>query len=180
MQATERANDRTANLDWLTYLFTGDRAPSVELLREAPAVEDRSSGFFSNWMLAWSRKIFISKLLGAVRDDLGASARRTEMRPVGPRVPPRGSRNLLRGTSKIQLERALLAIDLFPRCALVLSVFEKLSRQDTAVLIGGDCELVRKGEAIAFGELTRNLLQMQSGRSGATASTVFESEYQHA
>ena len=131
-------------------------------------------------MLAWARKIVIAKLLGAVRDELGASARRMELRRVGPGVPTRGSRQLLRGTTKIQFERALLAIDLFPRCALVLSAFEKLSREDTAVLIGGDRELVRKAEAIAFAELTRNLLQMQSGRSEVTGSTVFESEYQHA
>jgi hypothetical protein len=100
MQAAERANDRTANLDWLTYLFTGDRAVNLDLLREAPAVENRSNGFFSNWMLVWSRKIFIAKLLGAVRDELGASARRTELQRVGPGVPARGSRQLLRGPSK--------------------------------------------------------------------------------
>jgi hypothetical protein len=40
----------------------------------------------------------------------------------------------------------LLAIDLFPRCALLLTVFEKLSLDDAALLLNADKALVRKAQ----------------------------------
>jgi DNA-directed RNA polymerase specialized sigma24 family protein len=53
-----------------------------------------------------------------------------------------------------ELERALLAIDLFPRCALLLTVFEKLSLDDAALLLNADRALVRKAQSQALLELT--------------------------
>ena len=51
----------------------------------------------------------------------------------------------------------MLAIDFFPRCAVLLTVFEKLSPDDTAVLLSSDRECVKTAAAIGLIELTRNL-----------------------
>ena len=59
--------------------------------------------------------------------------------------------------TKPELERALLAIEVFPRCALLLTVFERLSIQEAAVLLNADEPLVRKAQARALFDLTRNL-----------------------
>ena len=180
MQIPDEANDRAVELYWLAYLLTGDRAPSGDLALEALDAENQASRFFSNWMLGWSRRVVISKALAAVGAELGASVRRTGLRRVRRTVPLPRNWQIAPETTKLQLERALLAIDLFPRCALVLSIFERLSPDDTAVLLGCDIEAVRKGQVIGLVELTCNLTRMQSGTSGVADSNVIGSEYQHA
>ena len=103
----------------------------------------------------------MTKALSAVRDELAASARRT-----GPgrnpkfALPPRGW-TLDQGTTKVELERALLAIDLFPRCALVLSVFEGVSPQDVEILLDADRALVQEARIMGLWEMTRNLARAQ-------------------
>jgi len=49
----------------------------------------------------------------------------------------------------------------FPRCAILLSVFERVSIEDAAVLLDVDRELFRKAQAIGLQELTRNLAGIQ-------------------
>jgi hypothetical protein len=49
------------------------------------------------------------------------------------------------------------AIDVFPRCALVLSIFEGLPLEDVATLLDEDCELVKAARAIGLQQLTRRL-----------------------
>jgi DNA-directed RNA polymerase specialized sigma24 family protein len=68
----------------------------------------------------------------------------------------------------------------FPRSALVLSVFEKLSNEDTALLLGCDRGLVRKGRILGLRQLSRNLAQMQREPSAVPDYNVLRSEWQHA
>jgi hypothetical protein len=63
----------------------------------------------------------------------------------------------LEDLSRPELERALLAIDLFPRCAFLLTFFEGLSVMNTSVLLDADRELVKAGQVRGAIELTRNL-----------------------
>jgi DNA-directed RNA polymerase specialized sigma24 family protein len=163
-QTKDQANGHAADLYWLAFLLTGQPEASVAMAVEAL---DSAEGnpFFSAWMLAWSRKVVIAKALAAVRQDLAASALRVAARRG--RNCARSPRNwaLQPGATKVQLERALLAIDLFPRCALLLTVFEGLSVDDAAVLLDAGPELVRNAQVCAMQELTRNLAGMQSGAS---------------
>jgi DNA-directed RNA polymerase specialized sigma24 family protein len=153
------ANQQAANLFWLAFLLTGDRDASVDAAVEALDSSD-GNAFFSAWMLAWSRKVVIAKALAAIRHDLAASAAR--MASTRGRNYPAPPRNwaLAPGATKVQLERALLAIDTLPRCVLLLSLFEGLSIDDATVLLDIDRELVRKSQAFALQELTRNLARM--------------------
>jgi DNA-directed RNA polymerase specialized sigma24 family protein len=156
----EQATGHAANLYWLAFLLTGRREASVDMAVEALESSD-GNPFFSAWMLAWARKVVIAKALAAVRQELAASALRLasqRSRSCGP-MPRNWA--LRPDTTKIQLERALLAIDLFPRCALLLSVFEGLSIDDATVLLDGDRELVRSAQVSAVQELTRNLASMR-------------------
>ena len=72
-------------------------------------------------------------------------------------------------TAPADLERVLLGIDVFPRCALLLTVYESLPLEVAAVLMNIDWNLVRKGVAIASAELTRDLAKMQGWVSDAFA-----------
>jgi DNA-directed RNA polymerase specialized sigma24 family protein len=107
-------------------------------------------------MRGWQRRLVIANALTVIHDDLADSARRTE------NVHARSSgtaRNwsLGPGTTKADLERALLAIDLFPRAALLLLVFEGLRIADAATLLDANPALLKKAQAIGLRELTANL-----------------------
>ncbi|MBV8729249.1 MAG: hypothetical protein JO336_05520 [Acidobacteriia bacterium] len=47
-------------------------------------------------------------------------------------------------TTKSDLERALLAVDLFPRAAVLLLVFERAPLKDAAILLDSEADLVQK------------------------------------
>jgi len=112
-------------------------------------------------MSCWSRKIFIAKVLGAVTPRMNASP---WLRPA-----KNLSLHCLDTFDKPELEQALLAIDQFPRCALLLTVFEKLSIEDTATLLNADVKLVKAGRAAALAQLASLLNQ---GRDGAPAPAL--------
>jgi hypothetical protein len=70
-----------------------------------------------------------------------------------------------RDLTQPELHRALLAIDVFPRCALLLTIFEKLPVKDAALLLNADERLVLRAQATALIELTRNLAPVEAGAS---------------
>jgi len=185
MQTLDQPNERTAEFYWLAFLLTGQRESGADAVIEAfagdaPEFADAANPFFATWMQAWSRKVVISKALTAIRDELAESARQTQSkRAEKPALPPRNW-SLDPGTSKIQLERALLAIDVFPRCVLLLATFEKASLDDAATLLNANRDLVRKAHAVGLRELTGNLARMQGWTSAAGSSFVITSEMQHA
>jgi len=164
---------------WLAFLLTGHREPSVHVAIQAIESEDGANSFFSTWMRAWSRRVVIAKALAAIRGELAASASRTAARHAEKTVlPPRNSA-LDPETARVQIERVLLAIDLFPRCALLLLVFERVSLEDAAILLDVNPNLVRKAQVIGLRELTSQLATMQGWKS-ALAGPLVASELQHA
>jgi hypothetical protein len=123
-------------------------------------VSDAGNPFFRNWMISWSRKLVIAKALGVVESQMVESVRRTRERRC-PRLEqlPERTWSLNAATDRAQLEHALLAIDLCPRCALLLTVFERVSVEDTVSLLNADREVVKTAKAIGLAELTWNLAQ---------------------
>jgi len=180
MQTLEQANKRAADLYWLASLLTGNRGLSVDATLEAVVFPDDANPFFSAWMVAWSRRVFIAKALATIRDELAASARRTASKRAEKTALPPPNWTLDRGTTKVQLEGALLAIDVFPRCAVLLSVFEGVSLEDAALLLDSERDLVQKAKMIGLRELTRNLARNQGWRSTATQSYMIAGEMEHA
>jgi hypothetical protein len=180
MQTLEQSDNRAEDLYWLAFLLTGRREPSIDVALEALDLEGRENSFFSSWMLAWSRRVVIAKALAGIREELAASAHRAASKRFRqPALPPRNWAPKTEAT-KVQLERALLAIDVFSRCALVLSVFERVSMEDVAVLLDAGPDLVRKARIAGLRELTRNLAVMQGWKSTSSNSYVNVSEMQHA
>jgi len=160
MPSLESTNRQAANLYWLAFLLTGDREESAEVAASTIESPD-GNHFFSAWMLAWSRKVVIAKALAAIRQELAASARRMAAARAS-RCAPRLPRNwsLTAAKNKVELERALLSIDAFPRCVLLLMLFEGLSIDDATVLLDADRDLVRKAQVFALQELTHHLAAM--------------------
>ena len=144
------------DLYWLAFLLTGRQDVSIDIAADAVAPQDSANPFFEDWMRAWQRRLVIGKALTAIRDELADSARRTELAPAGNSEMPRNW-SLSPDTTKADLERALLAIDLFPRATLLLVVFEGVRIADAATLLDADPNLLKKAEAIGLRELTANL-----------------------
>ena len=161
MQKPDQVSERMVDLYWLALLLTGHSESSVEIAIESFDSQDEASPFNSTWMSAWSRRVVIAKALSSIRKDLVDSANRTKSARAGKSAFPPRDWTLNPATTKAQLEAALLTIDVFPRCALVLSFFEKASIEDTAVLLNADRSLVGKAQAIGLQELNRNLARMQ-------------------
>jgi DNA-directed RNA polymerase specialized sigma24 family protein len=180
MQTTLNAQ-HTADLHWLAFLLTGRRDQSIDLAVETVADFHTAQPFFTAWMEAWSRRVVIAKALTGIREELAASARRTEFRRFhgGPPLPPHDWR-ISQGTTKSELEEALLAIDHFPRAALVLSIFEGVPAPDCAVILDASPDLVKKALTIGLLELTRNLASAQGSRSQAACPFLLPPETQYA
>ncbi|SRR5579864_7206385 len=174
MQKLEWSRKRASDLYWLAFLLTGHSDLSIDVAIESFDIQDGASPLVPAWMLQRSRRLLISIALAAIGDELAASARRTESkRPKKPVLPARWA--LHQDTTKVALEHALLAIDVFPRCALLLSICEGMSLHDAEILLGVDRNLVRKAQVIGLREFTRNLAKMQ-GWVHAIASSAAVSQ----
>jgi len=145
-----------ADLYRLAFLLTERPEISIDIAVDA-ASQDGGDSFFDGWMRAWSRRIVISKALAAIRQQLADSARRTQQARMSRWALPPRSWSLPPDTSKPHIEEALLAIDLFPRAAVLLSVYEGVPVADTATLLDADVALVKKAVAIGVRELTAGL-----------------------
>jgi hypothetical protein len=180
MQELEQMHDRAAGHCRLAWLLTGEREVSVNATLEALDAASDPNWSFAEWMSAWSRRLVIAEVLTAIRAKLAESARRTASLRLRDRELPLGVARPWNGTSAIQLERALLAIDVFPRCALVLTVFEGISVGDAAVLLDATVELVRKARTFGLAQLMDNLGRVQARTSDDRLPFVMKTAVQHA
>jgi hypothetical protein len=146
---------QAADLYWLAFLLTGCRDISIDIAADVAVAGDYANPFFAGWMRGWQRRLVIAKALTAVHDELADSARRTELARVRSSEIPRDWS--LGDVSTETLERALLAIDLFPRAALLILVFEHVQMPDAVTLLDADLDLLKKAQVIALRELTVNL-----------------------
>jgi DNA-directed RNA polymerase specialized sigma24 family protein len=180
MQPLDQLNEYAADLYWLAFLLTGHCGISIDATVEALDLRAAGNPFFSAWMHGWSRKVVVAKALGAIREELAASASRVDMKRCLRHRSPRQEWALSPETTKIQLERALLAIDVFPRCAVLLSVFEKLSMDDTSILLNSDRDRVSAARSCGLQELAGNLAEMQGQAPDEDLAAGLLGEIQHA
>jgi len=180
MQQLEQIHNQAAGHYRLAWLLTGESELSVRATLEALDTESDSNWSFAEWMSAWSRRVVIAKVLTAIRERLAASARHTASLRIRDRELPLESARPGDQTTAIQLERALLAIDVFPRCALVLTMYEGISVEDAAVLLDATVELVRKARTLGLRQLLDNLAGMQVRLSAGYQPFGMSTGVQHA
>ena len=158
---TQIFEDHAAELHWLAYLVTGSHDRGVRAFTKALEFEDNGTPAMADFLPSWSRHLVIDASLETIRPQLRESAWRTNRAPD----PDPATVVALRPPAQMttpEFERALLAIDLFPRCALLLTVFEKLSLEDAALLLDADEALVRKARNQGLLELAAAI----AGRRG--------------
>jgi DNA-directed RNA polymerase specialized sigma24 family protein len=163
---TEDIRKNAADLYWLALLLTERQDLSIDIAADTAVSRDDASPFFADWMRGWQRRIVIGRAVTAIHDELADSARRTRLArrtslATGSAGPQRNW-SLSPDTTKADLQQALLSIDLFPRAALLLLVFEGIRMADAAILLDADPALIRKAQAIGLHELTANLADKNS------------------
>jgi hypothetical protein len=155
--STEREK-AAVDLYWLAFLMTGRQDISIDIATDALGSEVAGNPFFAAWMRGWYRRLVLVKALAAIHDELAESAHRTETARFTTREVPRNW-SLGPDVTKKDLGRALLAIDLFPRAAVLLLVFEGMRIADVVSLLDAKPGLLKKAQAIGLSELTANLAE---------------------
>lgn len=176
MQELEQAYASAAGLYWIAFLLTGHSELSLELTMEVLDSGVDTELLLSSEIPARRRRSVIEKALAAMHDELAVSMHQTAWQPhLEARMPPTWS--LDPNTSKLQMENALLAIEIFPRCALLLTIFEGLSLEDASALLGSNRDSVLNGRVTGLWDLTRHLARQQGWKPSATQFpyTSFES-----
>jgi DNA-directed RNA polymerase specialized sigma24 family protein len=177
---SEQAGKHAADLYWLAFLLTGRCEQSADLAIEVIDSTRGEISFLSERIVARSRRLVIAKALSAVRHELTESARCTGTAQAEKAGLPTRNWALDGNTTKAQLERALLAIDIFPRCVVVLLAFEGMSPKDAASLLDTGIGLVRGAHEIGLRELTRNLAWDRGWRPRGVMSNGITLEAWHA
>lgn len=146
---------QSSELFSLAFLLTGSTDRGVEAFNRALDF-DEDNPIFGEFMTSWARKLVIAEALGSIRTELRASGKRVA----------RAAEEELAGDAKLQrrpyigreeFEEAVIAIDAFPRCAMLLTIFEGMSIAAASVLLNQDEALTRKAQRIGVVELTRQL-----------------------
>ncbi len=167
MQEIEGAYHAAASLYSIAFLLTGRSELSLEITMEVLDSEDDPELLLSSQALAGLRRTVIEKALAAIRGELALSERQTVSLPFAEACLPPSTWSLDPNTTKLQIESALLAIDVFPRCALLLTVFEGLNLQEASALLGSNGDSTLKGRMAGLWNFTYHLARMQGWNPSA-------------
>lgn len=165
LNSAKRIEKNAADLYWLAFLLTRDRSVSIDIAADVAASGNNENPFFADWKRNWARRLVIARALSTIHDELAESARRTELAHFRRSEVPRNwslSPDVTRG----DLEQALLAIDWFPRAAVVLLVLEGVRTADAVPLLDARPSLLKKAQAIGLSELAGNLAK--TGKSAVS------------
>jgi hypothetical protein len=154
MQPLEQARKQALRLYRLAFLLTGQAKVSADATIEAITLANDGESSSAK-QPETERKMVIKRALAAVGPELRVSSGRQPYR----KADDLGAHVILpsSGLTWTQLERALLGIAAFPRCALVLRVLEGMSLSETAALLEVDAERIREAQVAALRVLTRSL-----------------------
>lgn len=148
---------RASFTGWHSSL-TGNRQQGGEAFTRAVDFEDRANPVFRGFMISWARKLVIAEALAGMGRKLRESMFRSEARDFSqPDHPPSRARMSADRVTRPECERAVQAFDVFERCAVLLTVFERLSIPEVALLLNAGAELAKKAQVRGLIELTRNI-----------------------
>jgi hypothetical protein len=150
-----------SRLCWLAFLVTENWKHSIEVVCSVFDPEDFYESISSQPMILKSRRRVATAAITRIRPALAESARRTERAWATEwnalLKPASGDSSPGQAVTKAALQRALLTIDIFPRCALLLIVFEDVPINEAALLLDENEAVVRGAVGLALFRLTENL-----------------------
>jgi hypothetical protein len=153
--------ENSSELYSLAFLLTGNADGGVEAFNRALDFDESQNTAFGDFMNSWARKLVIVEALDTIKEELRISKEKVAR---APEEEADGNAKLKRRAyiSRQEFEEAVIGIDAFPRCAMLLTIFEGMSPQAASALLNADKKLTRKAQRIGIVALTRNL----AGESG--------------
>jgi len=140
----ETFEEQSSELYSLAFLLTGDVDRSVESFDRALDFEDEDP-----------REAIIDEALSTIRTDLRASKQRVARTADDGLANARWKRRAYIGRE--EFEEAVIAIDAFPRCAMLLTIYEGKSIEEASALLHEDEKLTQKAQRMGIVQLTSNL-----------------------
>jgi DNA-directed RNA polymerase specialized sigma24 family protein len=159
----ETFEENTSELYQLAFLLTGNSDRSVEAFSKALDFDEAENPVFGGFMTTWARKLIVGEALGTIEKELRASKQRVA-RTAGDEAVGNAKWKRRAHIAREEFEEAVIAIDAFPRCAMLLTIFEGMSIEDAAVLLHADKSLTATAQRIGIVELTRCLAGNNGGR----------------
>jgi hypothetical protein len=172
MHTITQAYRSATDLYWIAFLLTARTELSLSVTLEAVNSGDGLEHMCSPESLARLRKTVVIAALDAMRCEIAESASQIASQQRDEAFIAVQGWFLDPNISKAQVEAALVAIEAFPRCALLLTVFEGLQPEDAAALLHSDRELISRGRMRGLRDLTRNLASITSTAPGWRRSSA--------
>jgi hypothetical protein len=154
-QLVQIFEEESSELYSLAFLLTGDTDRSVQAFDRALDFDEENVAF-GEFMHSWARKLIIAESLGTIKAELRISKQRVARAPEDD-LPSNTKWKRRPYISREEFEEAVIEIDAFPRCAMLLTIFEGLSIEAASVLLNEDEALTRKAQRIGVVQLTRSL-----------------------
>ena len=150
------------DLCWLAYLITGDWDQGIEAVVTVLCSEGSEHQLSADS----ARRPVVAAAVGVVGPELRKSASRAAQTAEKELVLTGLSTQV---STRQELQRGLLAIDVFPRCALLLTVLEGWSIEDAALLLDVD-------EALVLHARNLGLIQLVCAQSRLPISSKIDHE----
>lgn len=141
--------ENSSRLYSLAFLLTGDIDRSVQAFQKALDGEEEANP-------AGARKLIVIAALATIERELRASVKRT-LRRAAEETSGNPTWKQHAHIAREEFERAVVAIDAFPRCAMLLTIFEGMSIKLASVLLNANEALTGAAQRIGVTQLMRNL-----------------------
>ena len=141
----------------LAFLLTGNSDRGIQAFNSALDFDEEDANpVFGGFMNQWARKLIVVEALGTIEKELRASKQRVA-RIAASEVSGDAKWKRRADIDREEFEQAVLSIDAFPRCAMLLTIFEGMSIADASVLLHAPESLTGAAQRIGVVQLTRNL-----------------------
>jgi len=153
-QSIQNLEAHSLELYSLAFLLTGNALRSLQVFNRALDHDDEETALLGN--IAIDRERIIVEALAAMEMELEASLHRMARPPADePLVSPRWK--CRPRITRAEFEEAVLAIDAFPRWAMLLTIFEGMSLRTAGIWLNADRTLTQAAQRIGIVQLTDNL-----------------------
>lgn len=160
----ETFEKNSSELYWLAFLLTGNTDRGVQAFDRALGFAEGENPVFVRFMSAWARKLVIVEALGTIKKELQLSMQRTARVAGDEKLTDKPAWKQRPAITRNDFEEAVLAIDPFPRCAMLLTIFEGVSIQAASILLHADEALTAAAQRIGIVQLT-SVLAGNPGRN---------------
>lgn len=140
-------NENLDDLYQLSYVLTGDDEKAQQCFLTGLEDSVKANNVFKDWAHSWAKRAIIKNAIHAVRPKPGAP---DSSFPTGP-VCEKHALRVIRD-SHLEID-SVLALEDFERFVFVLTVLERYSDHDAALLIGCSIPEIRAGRVYAFEQI---------------------------